>query len=320
MKNVLAIALVLALCTISACNRDSVAIGGPDTPDQPGDMGPISHGRCPGCADVTPPDAGEPASCGALDQGCCPIVDGSSACNDGLVCDVSGACEPPPSACGGYGQGCCLSGDACEQGLICNDAGICDQQVPNPCGAQGQACCSTSPACSGDLICIEGACEPLPPLGCGGAGQACCDEGDSCGTGLVCFDGTCQSNGPTCDAGFAYSECVLTQGYYRTHACLPLSYLTLGSVVYSAAQVQDILNAMPNGNGLIALAHQLIAAKLNVADGASAPAGIATADADIGALIVPPVGSGFLDPIPLESLISNLDAFNMGNAGTPHCN
>ncbi len=79
------------------------------------------------------------------------------------------------------------------------------------------------------------------------------------------------------------------------------------------------------GNGLISLSHQLIAAKLAAAAGATVPASIATAIADadalIGGLIVPPVGGGSLSTGSTGSLNSTLETYNRGETpgGPPHC-
>jgi hypothetical protein len=57
-----------------------------------------------------------------------------------------------------------------------------------------------------------------------------------------------------------------TQGYWKNHPdAWPLDTLTLGTVTYSKDQLLLILRRPVRGNGLVALAHQLIAAKLNVA-------------------------------------------------------
>ena len=130
--------------------------------------------------------------------------------------------------------------------------------------------------------------------------------------------------------------CTLTQGYWGTHndlvcatnpgspLCIswPVTSLTLGTVTYDQAQLLSIFNTPAAGNGLIALAHQLIAAKLNVANGAddSAVAGaIVSADALIGGLVVPPVGSGSLAPSATSALITTLTNFNEGAIGPGHC-
>jgi hypothetical protein len=117
--------------------------------------------------------------------------------------------------------------------------------------------------------------------------------------------------------------CTLTLGYWKTHAdAWPVNTLTLGSVSYTQAQLLSILNAAVKGNGLISLAHQLIAAKLNIAAGASSTdiaTAIANADALIGALVVPPVGSGYLAPSAVSSLVTALNDYNTGVTGPGHC-
>jgi hypothetical protein len=79
------------------------------------------------------------------------------------------------------------------------------------------------------------------------------------------------------------------------------------------------------GNGLISLAQQLIAVKLNQAAGAAVPASVATAitaaDALTGAKVVPPVGNGYLAPASTSALTTVLDTYNNGltPGGPPHC-
>ena len=111
-------------------------------------------------------------------------------------------------------------------------------------------------------------------------------------------------------------EC--TQGFWKTHpeawpvGCTPM---TLGTVSYTAAQLLSIFNTPANGNGLISLAHQLIATKLNICNGSSptnVAATIAAADALIGGLVIPPVGGGFLAPSTTDALTNTLDDYNNG--------
>lgn len=155
-----------------------------------------------------------------------------------------------------------------------------------------------------------------------------------------------RANGDGSTAPSAYSEtfrkstqgtsaqnCTYTQGFWKNHgagACQsgnnanvwPVASLTLGSVNYTAAQLCAIFNQPAQGNGLISLAHQLIAAKLNVAQGAVAPAAVAQAIADadalIGSLVVPPGGSGYLAPSATSGLTNTLDQFNNGEIGRAH--
>ncbi len=118
-------------------------------------------------------------------------------------------------------------------------------------------------------------------------------------------------------------NCTFTQGYWKTHPdAWPVSALTLGTVTYTKNQLLDILNTPAGGNGLLILAHQLIAAKLNIANGADptlVASTIAAADALIDGLVIPPVGSGFLAPSAVNALKDVLDEYNNGSLGTPHC-
>jgi hypothetical protein len=100
------------------------------------------------------------------------------------------------------------------------------------------------------------------------------------------------------------------------------SSLWLGAVSYTDLQLCSILNTPVGGNGLISLAHQLIAAKLNIAKGASSSAiaqAIADADALIGSLVIPPVGSGSLAPSATSALVTALTNYNEGITGPGHC-
>jgi len=117
--------------------------------------------------------------------------------------------------------------------------------------------------------------------------------------------------------------CTYTQGYWKNHPeAWPVDNLTLGSENYTQAELLDILDEPVAGNGLISLAHQLIAAKLNVANGADASpisSTVANADSLIGAQLVPPIGAGYLDPSSTSALTTLLDAYNNGLLGVPHC-
>jgi hypothetical protein len=124
-------------------------------------------------------------------------------------------------------------------------------------------------------------------------------------------------------------NCTFTQGFWKTHpaAWPPLpdcggGFLKLGTVCYTQAQLLSILNNAVVGNGLVSLAHQLIAAKLNIlngADGTVVNPTIAAADAQIGGLVVPPVGAGFLSPSSTSATTQILDDWNNGITGPGHC-
>jgi len=114
--------------------------------------------------------------------------------------------------------------------------------------------------------------------------------------------------------------CVLGQGYWKNHpAQWPVTQLQLGNVTYNQQQLLSILNQPVRGNGLISLAYQEIAAKLNIATGADPSCvqqTLASADALIGDLVIPPVGEGFLPPTGLER---TLDQYNQGRLCAPTC-
>jgi hypothetical protein len=119
------------------------------------------------------------------------------------------------------------------------------------------------------------------------------------------------------------TNCTYTIGYWKNHAAAwPVDRLTLGTVEYTRTQLLSILDKPARGNGLLILAHQLIAAKLSLAAGADptpVAAAIAAADALIGGLVVPPVGSGYLDATSVTSVKDVLDEYNNGLFGVPHC-
>src|SRR6185503_5119844 len=117
-----------------------------------------------------------------------------------------------------------------------------------------------------------------------------------------------QSIGPGDGAGES-ADCALTQGYWKNHASAwDVTMLSLGNVSYTQDELLAIFRTPVRGNGLISLAHQLIAAKLNVANGADASGvDIAGADALIGDLVVPPIGDGYLAPGSTSGLVGELD-------------
>jgi len=123
--------------------------------------------------------------------------------------------------------------------------------------------------------------------------------------------------------------CTVGQGFWKNGypgkwpASALSGGLTLGSVSYTAAQLESIFNTPPaGGQGLLILAHQLIAAKLNIANGADPSAvasTIAAADALIGGLVAPPVGSGSLPSSAVSALATTLDQYNSGLIGPGPC-
>jgi len=133
------------------------------------------------------------------------------------------------------------------------------------------------------------------------------------------------------------SECTFTQGYYQNHPDVipevivtpdpndvnPAFTLNLGSVSYTKSELLQIYSVPVKGNGLIALAQQLITAKLNAGAGPVPPeilTAILSADALIGSLVVPPIGDGFLAPSQTSPLVKILTSYNSGKiAGARRC-
>jgi hypothetical protein len=116
-------------------------------------------------------------------------------------------------------------------------------------------------------------------------------------------------------------NCSFTQGYWKTHPeAWPVTQLTLGNVTYDQDELLDIFNAAPAGDKTLILAHQLIASKLNVANGAddSAIASTITA-ADAWLIANGPVGNGNKKWNGGEALSNTLDAYNNGLIGPGHC-
>jgi hypothetical protein len=65
--------------------------------------------------------------------------------------------------------------------------------------------------------------------------------------------------------------CPLSQGYWKNNPRLwPLSLLTLGSQTYAKSELLSLLKTSTTSDASLILAHQLIAAKLNIAYGADA--------------------------------------------------
>jgi len=135
-----------------------------------------------------------------------------------------------------------------------------------------------------------------------------------------------------CDEG-----CTLTQGYWKTHAdstekkfdstwnlILPSGPNT--TFFLSGASWIQVFNTSPSGNAYYQLAHQYMAARLNILNGASAPASVTTAissattlfntytPAQIGAL----KGSDALRQ-QFISLAGTLGSYNEGKIGPGHC-
>lgn len=102
----------------------------------------------------------------------------------------------------------------------------------------------------------------------------------------------------------------------------PVTGLLLGNRSYTAQQLLSILNHPRTQNGLVVLARQLIAAKLNVANGADPTpiqSELTAANILIGFLVVPPVGGDSLPPSAVRDLVQRLEDFNHGVLSPDPC-
>ena len=121
------------------------------------------------------------------------------------------------------------------------------------------------------------------------------------------------------------SGCPATFGYWKKHAW-PTSIvnngLTIGGVTYTKAQLLGVLNTPDQGNAVIILAHQLIAALINQAAGAkdntAADAAIATSQTLLTGLNLltskVPAASALGQQLVAQSVI--LDGYNNGDFHT----
>jgi hypothetical protein len=126
-------------------------------------------------------------------------------------------------------------------------------------------------------------------------------------------------------------RCVRTQGYWKNHASghYDATWDAIGGpdapFFDTGKGYLEILTTPPaGGNAFLILAHQWIAAELNVAAGASAPPQVQAAFQDAKGLLQAWSTSGNIpkqhaDRARAVELATTLDQYNNGNAGTPRC-
>ena len=119
----------------------------------------------------------------------------------------------------------------------------------------------------------------------------------------------------------AHSTC--TQGFWKNHPEVWPDGVTIGDMFYTQEDALKILSTPPaGGDAFYILAHQLIAAKLNVASGALTPEAVATTIVDADAwLVLHPLGSNprGADRQQGIALAQVLDAFNNGLLNSEVC-
>ena len=120
----------------------------------------------------------------------------------------------------------------------------------------------------------------------------------------------------------AAAACARSPRAWRSEGEWPTRALGLGVWGYDDTQLRALLHTPVRANGLTALAHELVAAKLNLTSHPeSSDHGelIAEADERISWLIVPPVGTDALRPEIVTELVQQLRALNLGDAGLESC-
>src|SRR5579859_6044248 len=120
-------------------------------------------------------------------------------------------------------------------------------------------------ACSGENL----GSSQSATINCGGDYGGACADGGSWGGGGGGGD-TAGGGGNYAGGGGADTGgCTFTQGYWKNHpSAWPVTSLTIGGVSYTEAQLLTIFGDAPGGDASLILAHQLIAALLNVDNGA----------------------------------------------------
>lgn len=116
--------------------------------------------------------------------------------------------------------------------------------------------------------------------------------------------------------------CARTQGYWKNHGWGTVVGLTLGSTYYTEEEARALLWTSPRGDASLILAHQLIAALLNVASGASPHSAIADAQQwmrNNGSRLAYGTTQPNATRARAIELAEQLAAYNEGRAGVLHC-
>jgi len=117
-------------------------------------------------------------------------------------------------------------------------------------------------------------------------------------------------------------QCARTKNPNEQCPCDATNTLTIGSLAYTQCQLLCSVDQPGEGNALVILAHQLIATKLNMLNGASAPdCDISAADALISGTNIL---SGSVGPFStlgqqMIAIANCLDLYNNGDGAVPHC-
>jgi hypothetical protein len=117
-------------------------------------------------------------------------------------------------------------------------------------------------------------------------------------------------------------NCTFSMGFWKNHPdAWPVEAITIGGVTFSTAEGIAILQTPPRGDATYILAHQLIAAKLNIANGADPSVVADTIEAADQWLVEHPLGSDPPNPTRQQGvrLAETLAGYNEGEIGPGHC-
>ncbi len=116
--------------------------------------------------------------------------------------------------------------------------------------------------------------------------------------------------------------CGVTPGYWKNHqSSWPVSSLVMGGQTYTTSQLMALLNQPKRGDSTLILAFQLIAAKLNEADGtrvSTAGTYITTADSLLAPYGHLPLAKSISNST-MESVAKSVAAFNNDGKLQPYC-
>jgi hypothetical protein len=120
------------------------------------------------------------------------------------------------------------------------------------------------------------------------------------------------------------SDCTYTQGYWKNHEeSWPVTSLNIGGKAYTQSQLLTFFNTPPAGDATLILIHQLMAALLNKANGASTSSTINGYITQAQTLLTqyPPGSKPSSTTVQssLTTVAGKLDEYNNGNSGPLHC-
>jgi hypothetical protein len=289
-------------------------------------------------------DTGNPNANHSSHEGDCNCIDALCICDpndrNGTCCkcaDAAPVCKK--NVCSDTNGQCAAVADPNQNGNTCGDpAPVCQKRVCDngdcvlkPDSSQDGKPCGDAPECQ-KKICNNGTCETKNDPN----GDPCDASGDGKDDGFCC-EGVCYDCPEDQHLDLATCRCVggctLTQGYWKTHSRKgPAPYDDAWGVLGAAQEDTpffisgqtwyQVLWTAPGGNPYYILAHQYIAAKLNILNGSSSTAAVNAVIADAEKLFAGKSPSGSFsrsEKAAMTAAASTLDQYNNGLIGPGHC-